>query len=80
MTVGSLLDDNAWHDVEVIRRDRNVSLLVDRVRVDDIIYGDFKRLDLNKKVNRKLCFVLFFTGIIHSSYTLVAFQHLNCLG
>ncbi|XP_076061076.1 neurexin-4 isoform X2 [Oratosquilla oratoria] len=50
MSVGSLLDDNSWHDVEIRREERNVTFLVDRVRVDDIVKGDFGRLDLNKKV------------------------------
>ncbi|MCL4131606.1 UNVERIFIED_CONTAM: hypothetical protein GTU68_025311 [Idotea baltica] len=50
LSVGSLLDDNSWHDVEIVRRERNVSLIVDRVRVDDVILGDFKRLDLNKQL------------------------------
>ncbi|KAL7638819.1 UNVERIFIED_CONTAM: hypothetical protein RMT77_010353 [Armadillidium vulgare] len=48
LSVGSLLDDNSWHDVEFVRREKNVSLIVDRVRVDSQILGDFKRLDLNK--------------------------------
>ncbi|KAG0729978.1 Neurexin-4 [Chionoecetes opilio] len=50
LSVGSLLDDNAWHDVEIRREQRNVTFLVDRVRVDDIILGDFRRLDLNKEL------------------------------
>lgn len=50
LSVGSLLDDNAWHDVEIRREQRNVTFLVDRVRIDDIILGDFKRLDLNQEV------------------------------
>lgn len=50
LSVGSLLDDNAWHDVEIRREQRNITFLVDRVRVDDVILGDFKRLDLNKEV------------------------------
>ncbi|XP_045603868.1 neurexin-4 [Procambarus clarkii] len=49
LSVGSLLDDNAWHDVEIRREQRNVTFLVDRVRRDDIILGDFKRLDLNQE-------------------------------
>lgn len=50
LSVGSLLDDNAWHDVEIRREQRNITFLVDRVRIDDIVLGDFKRLDLNQKV------------------------------
>ena len=51
LSVGSLLDDNAWHDVEIRREQRNMTFLVDRVRIDDIIRGDFDRLDLNRKVS-----------------------------
>ena len=50
MSVGSLLDDNAWHDIEVRRYQNNITLLADRVRIDDVILGDFPRLDLNRKV------------------------------
>ncbi|CAL4184396.1 unnamed protein product, partial [Meganyctiphanes norvegica] len=50
LAVGSLLDDNAWHDVEIRRNERNITFLVDRVRVDDLIKGDFNRLDLNRKL------------------------------
>ncbi|XP_042220113.1 neurexin-4-like isoform X3 [Homarus americanus] len=50
ISVGSLLDDNAWHDVEIRREQRNVTFLVDRVRIDDVILDDFKRLDLNQEV------------------------------
>ncbi|XP_069969361.1 neurexin-4 isoform X3 [Penaeus vannamei] len=48
-SVGSLLDDNSWHDVEIRREQRNITFLVDRVRIDDVIHGDFKRLDLNRE-------------------------------
>ncbi|XP_042887736.1 neurexin-4-like, partial [Penaeus japonicus] len=48
-SVGSLLDDNSWHDVEIRREQRNITFLVDRVRIDDMIHGDFKRLDLNRE-------------------------------
>lgn len=50
LLVGSLLDDNAWHDVEIQRNERNITFIVDRVRVDDLIKGDFNRLDLNRKL------------------------------
>lgn len=50
-SVGSLLDDNSWHDVEIRREQRNITFLVDRVRIDDVIHGDFKRLDLNREVS-----------------------------
>ncbi|XP_068245600.1 neurexin-4 isoform X1 [Palaemon carinicauda] len=50
LSVGSLLDDNSWHDVEIRRDERNVTFLVDRVRIDELIRGDFERLDLNRKL------------------------------
>ena len=50
VSVGSLLDDNAWHDVEVKRDQRNLTLIVDRVRIEQLILGDFSRLDLNQEV------------------------------
>ncbi|XP_018016939.1 neurexin-4 isoform X2 [Hyalella azteca] len=49
LSVGSLLDDNAWHDIEIRRNYNNISLLADRVRIDDVIVGDYPRLDLNRK-------------------------------
>ena len=65
LSVGSLLDDNAWHDIEIRRDHNNVTLLVDRVRIDDVIQGDFPRLDLNRQVCRlsgascpQMCFVV----------------------
>lgn len=64
LSVGSLLDDNAWHDVEIRREQRNITFLVDRVRIDDIILGDFKRLDLNQKVWRIMYFLVMVVVII----------------
>ncbi|CAG0892829.1 unnamed protein product [Cyprideis torosa] len=50
LSVGSLLDDNLWHEVEVARVEENVDFTVDRVSVQDTIRGTFKQMDLNRKV------------------------------
>lgn len=47
-SVGSLLDDNVWHDVVISRNRRDILLSVDRVVVDGKIKGDFDKLDLNR--------------------------------
>ncbi|XP_028165435.1 neurexin-4 [Ostrinia furnacalis] len=48
MAVGSLLDDNIWHDVVISRNRREVLFSVDRVVVQDRIKGEFSRLNLNR--------------------------------
>ncbi|XP_076366495.1 neurexin-4 isoform X2 [Tachypleus tridentatus] len=45
--VGSLLDDNLWHDVMISRYQRDVTFNVDRVVVKERIRGDFTQLNLN---------------------------------
>lgn len=52
LSVGSLLDDNIWHDVVVSRNRRDILFSVDRVVVQDKIKGEFDRLDLNQAVSR----------------------------
>ena len=47
---GSLLDDGQWHDVEVKRREQNLSLIVDRLEMKNVTNGDFYQLDLDRKV------------------------------
>ncbi|XP_077562940.1 neurexin-4-like isoform X2 [Haemaphysalis longicornis] len=47
---GSLLDDNAWHDVQISRLDREFVFTVDSVVVRQMIKGDFFRLDLNREL------------------------------
>lgn len=54
-SVGSLLDDNVWHDVVISRNRRDILFSVDRVVVDGKIKGDFDKLDLNR--------VLYFGGV-----------------
>ncbi|XP_063893286.1 neurexin-4 isoform X2 [Helicoverpa armigera] len=48
LSVGSLLDDNIWHDVVISRNRRSVIFSVDRVIVQDRIKGEFSRLNLNR--------------------------------
>ena len=48
LSVGSLLDDNLWHDVVYQRRKRDVYFAVDRVAIQRRITGEFLRLDLNQ--------------------------------
>ncbi|XP_032688940.1 neurexin-4 isoform X2 [Odontomachus brunneus] len=50
MSVGSLLDDNMWHDVLISRNRKNISFSVDRVLIKGRIRGEFHRLDLNREL------------------------------
>lgn len=50
LSVGSLLDDNIWHDVVISRNRRDLVFSVDRVMVQDKIKGEFSRLNLNRGV------------------------------
>lgn len=51
LCVGSLLDDNIWHDVVISRNRRDILFSVDRVVVQDKIKGEFNRLNLNRAVS-----------------------------
>jgi contactin associated protein-like 2 len=51
LSVGSLLDDNIWHDVVVSRNRRDILFSVDRVIVRGRIKGEFDRLNLNRGVS-----------------------------
>lgn len=51
LSVGSLLDDNMWHDVLISRNRKNISFSVDRVLIKGRIKGEFHRLDLNREVS-----------------------------
>ncbi|CAK1542832.1 unnamed protein product [Leptosia nina] len=48
LSVGSLLDDNIWHDVVISRNRRDLIFSVDRVVVQGRIRGEFSRLNLNR--------------------------------
>ncbi|XP_055376798.1 neurexin-4 isoform X1 [Condylostylus longicornis] len=50
LSVGSLLDDNVWHDVVVSRNRRDILFSVDRVVVQGRIKGEFSRLNLNREI------------------------------
>ncbi|XP_045766174.1 neurexin-4 isoform X1 [Maniola jurtina] len=50
LSVGSLLDDNIWHDVMLSRNRRDIMLTVDRVVVRGRIKGEFSRLNLNRAI------------------------------
>lgn len=51
LSVGSLLDDNVWHDVILSRVKRDIVLSVDRVVVQGRVKGEFSKLNLNRAVN-----------------------------
>lgn len=48
LSVGSLLDDNVWHDVVLSRNRRDIIFSVDRVIVRGKMKGEFSRLNLNR--------------------------------
>lgn len=50
LSVGSLLDDNIWHDVVISRNYRDILFSVDRVVVQGRIKGEFGKLNLNRGV------------------------------
>ncbi|EEB13815.1 Contactin-associated protein 1 precursor, putative [Pediculus humanus corporis] len=49
LSVGSLLDDNLWHDVVISRNRRDIVFSVDRVVTQGRIKGEFARLNLNRE-------------------------------
>ncbi len=54
MKAGSLLDDNQWHDVEIIRDGREINFTVDRLTITNMTNGEFFQLDLDRKVRRTI--------------------------
>lgn len=52
LSVGSLLDDNIWHEVIIMRNRLDVMFSVDRVIIQGRIKGEFERLDLNHEVKK----------------------------
>ncbi|XP_018318496.1 neurexin-4 isoform X1 [Agrilus planipennis] len=72
LSVGSLLDDNIWHDVVISRNRRDILFSVDRVVVHSRIKGEFSRLNLNR--------ALFFGGVPYIQEGLVITQNFTgCL-
>ena len=51
LSVGSLLDDNIWHDVVISRNRKDIMFSVDRVQIRSKIKGEFYRLNLNRGVS-----------------------------
>jgi len=90
MTLGSLLDDNVFHEIYIQREFRDISLSVDRVIIRDKIPGMFNKLDLDGElyiggvphVQRGLVVYDNFTGCIENLYlnhTNVIFAYNNPL-
>ncbi|XP_050545470.1 neurexin-4 isoform X2 [Daktulosphaira vitifoliae] len=50
LSIGSLLDDNIWHEVIIMRNKLDVEFSVDRVTIEGRIKGEFERLDLNHEI------------------------------
>jgi len=48
MALGSMLDDNTFHEVIISREKRDIILSVDRVRIRDKICGEFLKLNLDR--------------------------------
>lgn len=57
LSVGSLLDDNVWHDVVISRNRRDIIFSVDRVIVRGRIKGEFTRLNLNRAVSSEIIII-----------------------
>ena len=51
MKAGSLLDDNQWHDVEIVRDGRQINFTVDRLTITNMTNGEFFQLDLDRYVS-----------------------------
>lgn len=51
LSIGSLLDNNVWHDVIVSRNLRDMIFSVDRVVAHARIKGEFSRLNLDRAVS-----------------------------
>lgn len=50
LSVGSLLDDNIWHDIVISRIKKDITISVDRVLIHGLIKGEFSRLNLNREL------------------------------
>ena len=76
LTLGSLLDDNVYHEIYISRERRDIILSVDRVQIRDRINGEFNKLDLDGNlyiggvpfVQRGLVVYDNFTGCIENLY------------
>ena len=48
---GSLLDDNQWHDVDIIRESKECNITIDRLKTIGKLGGEFLNLDVDSMVN-----------------------------
>ncbi|KAL0271077.1 UNVERIFIED_CONTAM: hypothetical protein PYX00_008294 [Menopon gallinae] len=75
-SVGSLLDDNIWHDVVISRNRKDIIFSVDRVLIKGRVKGEFVRLNLNREFyvggvpNKQEGLIVYqnFTGCIENFY------------
>ena len=51
MSAGSLLDNNQWHEVDIIRIGLNINFTVDQRTITNMTNGDFLSLDLDRHVS-----------------------------
>lgn len=70
LSVGSLLDDNVWHDVVISRNRRDIIFSVDRVIIQGRIKGEFSRLNLNREVR-----VFFFLNYCISNINFIIYLY-----
>lgn len=70
LSVGSLLDDNIWHDVVVTRNYREILFSVDRVSIAGTIRGEYMTLNLNNAVRIWYLFA-YSLNIIPNLYTYI---------
>lgn len=50
---GSVLDDYQWHDLAIIRYNKNITVKIDQAMVNDESQSAFNGLDLDGKVSNK---------------------------
>ncbi|XP_040565302.1 neurexin-4 [Lepeophtheirus salmonis] len=67
MSLGSLLDNNVFHEVMVSRDRRDVILSVDRVKIRDRLNGDYMKLNLDRQI--------YIGGVPHVEEGLVVFEN-----
>ncbi|XP_064644863.1 neurexin-4-like isoform X1 [Lineus longissimus] len=48
---GSLLDDNQWHDVDIVRESHECNITIDRLKTVGKLVGDFLNLDVDSTLN-----------------------------
>jgi len=77
LSMGSMLDDNSFHEVIVSREKQDVILSVDGVRVRDKIPGDFQRLNLDGKMY--IGGVPIIDQVVFLTITKSSALNLNCL-